>query len=58
MKKRILLVDDDESVRESLARVLSQASYLVVSVADGQQALAVAASTEIDLVLLDLNLPG
>jgi len=38
--------------------VLSQESYLVVPAADGQQALAIAASTEIDLVLLDLNLPG
>ncbi len=51
-------MDDDESVRGSLARALSQEGYLVLPAADGQQALAIASATEIDLVLLDLKLPG
>jgi len=40
-----------------LQRVLEDEGYLVISAADGPQALAVAATEAPDLVLLDLNLP-
>ncbi|MBI3849673.1 MAG: response regulator [Verrucomicrobia bacterium] len=57
MKEKILLVDDDPSVREMLSRVLRAEDYLVLPAADGGEALKIAAATEIDLALLDLNMP-
>ena len=58
MKPKILLLDDDEAIRQMLGRVLTQEGYLVVPAATGQQALELAAATELDLALLDLTLPG
>jgi DNA-binding response OmpR family regulator len=58
MKAKILLVDDDASVREMLTRVLVGEGYLVWAAANGTAALEIAAATKVDLVLLDLNLPG
>jgi len=55
---RILLVDDDASVREMLMRVLVGEGYLVLPAANGLEGLKIAAGTHIDLVLLDLNMPG
>jgi len=58
VKKRILVVDDDASVREMLTRVLASEGYSVCAAADGMVALQIATATKVDLVLLDLNLPG
>ena len=55
--KRILLVDDDSMVRDSLNDVLVSEGYVVLPAANGQQALDLAAGLSIDLVLLDLNMP-
>jgi DNA-binding response OmpR family regulator len=57
LKQRILVVDDDSSVRESLAHVLAGENFTVISAANGAEALVVAATTRVDLVLLDLNMP-
>ena len=57
-KNRILVVDDDASVREMLKRILAGEGYLVWAAADGMTALEISAATKLDLVLLDLNLPG
>ncbi len=57
MRKTILLVDDDQAVRESVARVLADENYEVVPAGDGAEALEIAAASEVDLVLLDLNMP-
>ncbi len=57
LKHRLLVVDDDPSVREMLARVLTGEDYLVLPAASGSQALKIAAATQVDLVLLDLNMP-
>src|SRR5262245_16091562 len=56
-RKRILLVDDDPVVRESLAELLLIDGYEVIPAKDGQQAVDLAAHTAVDLVLLDLNMP-
>jgi len=56
--KTILLVDDDPAVREMVGRVLLSEGYLVLSAANGTEALRIAATADIDLVLLDLNMPG
>jgi len=56
--ERILIVDDDREVRESLSEYLSEHGY-EVSVAEGGEAMRRAfASGAPDLVLLDLNMPG
>lgn len=57
-EKTILLVDDDPSVREMVGRVLIDEGYLVLRAASGPEALRIAATAKIDLVLLDLNMPG
>ena len=56
-KFKLLLVDDDAGVRESLAHVLNGEGYDVLPAANGVEALEVAAQNAVDLVLLDLNLP-
>ena len=54
---RILLVDDDATVRGSLNEVLVAEGYLVTTAENGQQALDLANAMPVDLVLLDLNMP-
>jgi CheY-like chemotaxis protein len=58
VEKRILVVDDDSPVREMLSRVLAGEGYGVLAAANGAEALEIAAAKKIDLVLLDLNMPG
>jgi DNA-binding response OmpR family regulator len=58
MKKKVLVVDDDDSVRESLRKVLQDAGYDVVLAAGGLEAANRFEPEEIDLLLLDLNLPS
>jgi len=55
--RRILLVDDDPTVRDSLKDVLLAEGYLIIAAENGQQALDLANKSAIDLVLLDLNMP-
>jgi adenylate cyclase len=54
----ILVVDDNESNREMLARRLARQGYQVSVAADGLAALAHLAAHETDLVLLDVMMPG
>jgi CheY-like chemotaxis protein len=56
-RKWILIVDDDSSVRLMLARVLSNEGYGVLTAANGVDALGLAETLSVDLVLLDLNMP-
>jgi DNA-binding NtrC family response regulator len=53
----ILVVDDDSGLRESLRLILEE-EYEVLDVPDGFQALDVIRSCQVDLVLLDIRLPG
>jgi two-component system response regulator MprA len=57
MNKRILVADDDASVRETLGRVLELERYDVVLAGTGREAIAKLRSAVPDLVLLDLNMP-
>jgi DNA-binding NtrC family response regulator len=58
MRKRILVVDDDQSIRDSLQKVLQEAGYQVVLAAGGLEAGMRFEPEQIDLVLLDLGLPN
>src|SRR5438093_6667703 len=56
-KAKVLLVDDDSAVRESLALALQSENFQVVTACNGQQALERYFEGYVDLVLLDLNMP-
>ena len=55
--KTILIVDDEEFIRVSLSQILSEEKYNVIPRDSGTAALKTIKEEEIDLVLLDLNLP-
>jgi two-component system response regulator AtoC len=54
---RLLIVDDDPGLRQSLALLLTEAGYEVVSEGDPEQALGRAASDTFDLILCDVRMP-
>jgi len=54
----VLVVDDDEGVREMLSTSLSAAAYDVVTASDGSAALAALQRTPCDLLMADLKMPG
>jgi two-component system phosphate regulon response regulator PhoB len=58
MKKSVLIVEDDEDIRELVSYHLLKEGYQVASVASGEEALAIAESQSFDLILLDVMLPG
>jgi len=55
---RILIVDDEESIRRSLAGILSDEGFETGSVGDGERALTAVREKVPDLVLLDIAMPG
>jgi len=55
---RILLAEDDDTMRTFLARSLEKAGYQVVSVSQGTDALPFIAGGEFDLLLTDIVMPG
>jgi two-component system response regulator AtoC len=57
MKPSILIVDDDEVMRETLSDVLKRGEYEVYSVGSGGETLSVIRKNIIDLILLDMRLP-
>ncbi len=58
LKKRVLIVDDDTSVRTSISSVVQAAGYEVMQAGDGQEALTRFDPKQIDMVLLDLAMPN
>jgi len=55
--KRILLVDDDPEIVESMRTVLETRGYQILVARDGNQGLVMAESEEPDLVVLDMMMP-
>ena len=55
---RILLVEDNNLIRDMLSLRLRRKGYDVLSAADGEAGVALAASERPDLVLMDISLPG
>ncbi|MDQ4034815.1 MAG: response regulator transcription factor [Chloroflexota bacterium] len=58
MRRRLLLVEDDRTLRQALTFNLAREGYEVSSAADGEAALEAARSERLDLILLDVMLPG
>jgi len=55
---RLLIVDDDEALRQTLARRFQRLGMAVAEAADGEEALAKAGHAPYDVALLDLHMPG
>jgi DNA-binding response OmpR family regulator len=58
MGTSVLLVEDDARIREALSLALTDEDIQVVPAVSGEQALALAEETSVQVVLLDLMLPG
>ena len=55
--KTVLIVDDDEGMRDTLNAILKR-DYRVLRAATGEAALAILSREDVDLILLDVRLPG
>jgi CheY-like chemotaxis protein len=56
--KRVLLVDDDERLREATAMLLADEGFSVTTARDGAEAMALLARQPVDVILCDLFMPG
>jgi DNA-binding response OmpR family regulator len=56
--RHILIIDDEASLRQSLARILQQADFEVTTADSADQGLAFIQTTIFDLVFMDLRMPG
>jgi two-component system chemotaxis response regulator CheY len=58
MSKRIMTVDDFAGIRHMVSATLQEAGYEVVEAKDGRDALSKLESTQVDMVITDLNMPN
>jgi type II secretory ATPase GspE/PulE/Tfp pilus assembly ATPase PilB-like protein/ActR/RegA family two-component response regulator len=58
LKRKVLLVDDEDSLRRVMKDLLEREGYIVSEARDGVQALDQVDRTGPDVIVLDLNLPG
>jgi len=56
--QRILVIDDEMLVREALQRVLTSTTVSVIAAADAGEGLATLRESPVDLVIIDVVLPG
>ena len=57
MKTNILIVEDEEIIREGVSEYLSEVGYNVLNAGDGQEGLDLFLNNRVDLVILDIMLP-
>jgi CheY-like chemotaxis protein len=57
-QRRVLVVDDDPSIIESFGAILRSEGYEVASATNGRDAVELARREPVDLILLDLAMPG
>ena len=58
MKKKLLVIDDQEELLELTRRVLQSRGYDVITLADGEEALHTIKKESPDLILMDMLMPG
>lgn len=58
MKKKVLIVDDSESIREAVSFTLSNADYEVSKAVDGIDALEMLKTSSFQLIITDLHMPN
>ena len=56
--QKVLVVDDNQDVRELIVHILNSDGFHVYAAVDGENALAILNSNPVDLVLLDVMMPG
>lgn len=56
-RTRVLLIDDDESVRRAVGLLLEQEGFTVSTASDGAEGLKAAIASEFDIILLDIFMP-
>lgn len=57
-KKTVLVVEDDANQRELYVEELKSEGYNVLSAANGRDALNIAREQQLDLIVMDINMPG
>lgn len=57
MKQKILLVEDNEPIRENTTELLELSDYIVVSACNGKEGLDIALQQTPDLILCDIHMP-
>jgi len=55
---RILIVEDDDTLRGCIREILEDEGYEILDAADGRQALDLATSLDLDLIISDIEMPG
>jgi two-component system aerobic respiration control protein ArcA len=58
MSAKLLIVEDEVVTRQTLARLFQQEGYEVFDAADGKQMEHIMAQQSVDLIIMDVNLPG
>ena len=58
MKRRILTIEDDETQRTLIKKILERRDYAVLTAEDGETGLSLAKDEKPDLILLDVVMPG
>lgn len=58
MKKRILVIDDEESIRKSFVLALEDTAFQVDTAESGEKGIALEQKSKYDLIFLDLKMPG
>ena len=56
-KKRILVIDDELSIRDMLKKALELNGYIVETAANGQLGFEKAVTDDVDLVIMDIKMP-
>ena len=54
----ILVIDDDDQLRKSFSKLLKEENYAVISSASGESGIEIVKQNTLDLVILDMRLPG
>jgi two-component system nitrogen regulation response regulator NtrX len=58
MKSRILVIDDEAAIRDSLRMILEYEGYEFLGAATGEEGIGVVEREAVDLVFLDIKMPG
>ena len=58
MKKRILIIDDEEPVRDFMKKILTRSGFTIFTASDGREALDMLGTVYVDLIILDMNMPN
>ena len=57
-EKHLLIIDDEENMRHMLKALVGRSGYVVETVADGEEALALVQKRSFDFILCDVRMPG